>query len=140
MSAPLEQNQSEFILAGKAVFTLLSVNTGTRFTYKVKLADKQNENEPDLFFVSLLNGPDNYENYVYIGIIRNGEFRTTAKSKVSDDAPSLKAFAWTWKRIDDIPDTIQIWHEGKCGRCARKLTVPESIQSGFGPECITKLG
>ena len=28
------------------------------------------------------------------------------------------------------------WHEGRCGRCGRKLTVPESIEAGYGPECI----
>jgi len=29
-----------------------------------------------------------------------------------------------------------VFHEGACGRCGRTLTVPESIASGFGPECI----
>jgi hypothetical protein len=29
-----------------------------------------------------------------------------------------------------------VHHEGRCGRCGRTLTVPESIESGFGPECI----
>jgi hypothetical protein len=33
-----------------------------------------------------------------------------------------------------------VWHEGRCGRCGRKLTVPESIESGFGPECASILG
>jgi hypothetical protein len=32
-----------------------------------------------------------------------------------------------------------VWHEGSCARCGKKLTVPESIESGFGPECV-KLG
>lgn len=30
--------------------------------------------------------------------------------------------------------------EGKCGRCARRLTTPESVQLGFGPECAKLLG
>jgi len=30
---------------------------------------------------------------------------------------------------------LEIWHEGRCGRCNRKLTVPASIALGIGPEC-----
>ena len=26
--------------------------------------------------------------------------------------------------------------DGKCGRRNKTLTVPESVESGFGPECI----
>jgi hypothetical protein len=29
-------------------------------------------------------------------------------------------------------EQIKIYHEGKCARCGRPLTVPESIESGFG--------
>jgi hypothetical protein len=39
-----------------------------------------------------------------------------------------------------MPDGVVIWHEGRCGRCGRRLTVPESIESGYGPECIGKIG
>jgi hypothetical protein len=41
-----------------------------------------------------------------------------------------------WAHIDDLPESLEIWHEGSCLRCGRKLTVPESIESGYGPECI----
>jgi hypothetical protein len=34
---------------------------------------------------------------------------------------------------------VEFWHEGKCCRCGRKLTVPASIASGIGPECATKI-
>jgi hypothetical protein len=32
--------------------------------------------------------------------------------------------------------TLEFWHEGRCGRCGRRLTVPDSIASGYGPECV----
>lgn len=35
---------------------------------------------------------------------------------------------------------IEVWHEGRCGRCARRLTVPESILIGIGPECAEIMG
>lgn len=34
-----------------------------------------------------------------------------------------------------IPPSLEVWHEGRCGRCGRALTVPESIASGIGPVC-----
>ena len=30
---------------------------------------------------------------------------------------------------------FEMLHEGRCGRCARRLTVPASVASGIGPEC-----
>lgn len=37
----------------------------------------------------------------------------------------------------DLPE-CEVWHEGRCGRCGRKLTVPESIETGIGPDCAKR--
>ncbi len=68
--------------------------------------------------------------------------KTPRASDVSRDAPSSIAFSWAWRKMlrNELPDQLEIWHEGRCGRCNRKLTVPESVASGFGPECIGKIG
>jgi len=123
----------EFIKAGKAIFTIMNTKTGNRFTYKVKKVDGKK-----VWFVSVLNGPDNYSNYRYIGCIFGDDFRHTKSSKVSKDAVSFQAFAWTFKMLQQgtLPDIVTVHHEGRCGRCGRRLTVPESIISGYGPECI----
>lgn len=137
---PNLENPRAFILAGNATFTIKNQKSGNRFTFKVtKLKDEQK----DLWFVKLLNGSDNVVDYVYMGIIdSNMIFRRTSKSKISVEASSFKAFNWLWSvlgNIGELPDCIDIYHEGRCGRCGRKLTVPESIESGFGPECINKI-
>jgi hypothetical protein len=123
----------EFIKAGKAIFTIMNTKTGNRFTYKVKKVKNKK-----LWFVSVLNGPDNYSNYSYIGAIFGDDFRHTKSSKVNKDAVSFQAFAWTLKQLQQgtLPEVVTIHHEGRCGRCGRRLTVPESIESGYGPECI----
>jgi hypothetical protein len=127
-----------FIKAGKAIFTLVNEESGNRFTYKVKRCDNKK-----IWFVSVLNGPDNYSNYMYLGTIFDKDFNSTSKSKISKDSLSYKAFDWLNKMLNfdkELPENVKVLHEGRCGRCGRRLTVPESIESGFGPECITMIG
>lgn len=148
MKTPLTQGQITdpklalaFILAGKATVTFRSISSGSRFTYKIKAAEKRNENDAQTWFVSLLNGPDNANDYIYIGIIRNNQYVWTSKARVGKETPSVKGFDFCLKAL--VAGTMkgfEVWHEGKCGRCGRPLTVPESIAQGFGPECIHLVG
>jgi hypothetical protein len=133
-----------FLKAGKATATFESIKTGARFTFKVsapKDPDAQAQAD-ELRFVSVLTGPDNTSNYSYIGFIRRGVFFYGRKSKIGETAASVVAYkwAWSWLAKGTLPNGLAIWHEGRCGRCGRTLTVPESVASGFGPECIGKLG
>lgn len=144
-----------FILAGNATFTIRSKQTGTRFTYKIREAEEQ-PGKPAVWFVNLLNGPDNEGDFCYMGILKmqrarsledllNADitFNFTRKSSVKPEALSAKSFVWLWNVLygqQRMPSTVEIWHEGRCGRCGRKLTVPESIDTGFGPECASRLG
>ena len=127
--------------AGNATITLKSQKTNTRFTYKIQKPKEIQQGSPIKFFVKLMNGPDNENSFQYLGCIyTNNAYRIGKKSKITAVAPSAVAFNWFWnhvvaqKRLP--PDTIEIWHSGSCGRCGRTLTVPESVSSGFGPECI----
>lgn len=125
-----------FMYAGNATVTLASERTGDRFTFRIRKS-------PDgkMHFVSLMNGPDNEFSFAYMGYIRRGVFfHGGKKAKVAIDAKAVLAFSWTWKQLarNTMPEQLRVWHEGRCGRCARKLTVPESIASGFGPECVTR--
>lgn len=135
-----------FMLAGKATVTLVSVKTGTRFTYRISASP-----DKSCHFVALLSGPDNEGDYKYLGRIARSMFwagrKIPREGDIGRDAPSMRAFAWAWQQIVSagirggaLPEQLEIWHEGRCGRCARKLTVPSSVASGFGPECIGKLG
>jgi Family of unknown function (DUF6011) len=132
---------SAFIVAGKATVTFRSLASGSRFTYKIIAAKKRNENDTPTWFVKLLNGPDNSRNFTYIGTIRNNQFFWTGKSHVSKDASSFIGFQFCYSHLVAGNMTgFEVWHEGKCGRCGKKLTVPESIASGFGPDCLGLAG
>jgi Family of unknown function (DUF6011) len=130
-----------FMRGGNATVTLLSMATGTRFTYRLRASEDRR-----VTFVAVLTGSDNESSYAYLGYIKTGQevyWHGGRKAKVAADAPSAKAFNWAWRQLikNQLPaDKLEIFHEGRCGRCGRKLTVPASILSGFGPECVTRMG
>ena len=138
-AAPLTtvENVLAFALAGNATLTLVSKRTGTRYTFKLRQPEPAKP-----WFVSLLTGTDNQSDYTYVGMIhpQSRAFTLTRGSRLTFDAPAVVAFRWFWQgmRANVMPSQLEVWHEGKCGRCGRKLTVPESIESGFGPECIKR--
>jgi hypothetical protein len=127
----------EFALAGNAHFTVENPTTGNRFTFRVSTPKRPARNGKTVHFVSVLTGPDNKRHYRYMATIFDGaDLRWTRKSKIADGAPSATAFKWAFKRRFDFTDTpAEFWHEGKCGKCARMLTVPESVERGLGPVC-----
>jgi hypothetical protein len=136
MNAKLAPSDAmRFLLAGNARATIQNTQTGNRFTYRIRAPKKS---EGDIHFVSVLTGSDNNADYQYLGFIRDGFFYFGGvKSRIGRDAPSAKAFAWVFPRLQDgtLPASVEVWHEGCCGRCNRALTVPESIAMGLGPEC-----
>lgn len=126
-------NTQAFILAGNATFTATSLKTLERVTFQV-----QKSKDKDFWFVRSLFGPNNETDFRYIGFIgSSGKF--LAGNKGNPNHKHFQVFDWIWNKGKLTNSLLKINHEGKCGRCGRKLTVPESIESGFGPECSTKL-
>src|SRR5678816_128563 len=129
---PLNGDLTSQLLAGHAIVTVHNTKTGGRFTYKISVC----EDKPDLFFVGVLTSPDNLTGYQYLGCLRQGFYAHGRKSRIAEDAPSAKAFVWLWTHLERLPACVEVLHAGHCLRCGRTLTVPESVTSGFGPECI----
>jgi hypothetical protein len=72
-----------------------------------------------------------------------GKYIQTKGSKISTDAPSAKAFRFFYDALAkgvDLAGKIEVRHAGKCGRCAKKLTTPQSVDTGIGPECAKLMG
>ena len=134
-----------YVLAGKSIFTLVSLKTGARFTYKVRHKDADSQRGTgDIYFVSVLTGPNNDCDYEYLGcLFDSGErFVHGKKSRIQITSPSSMGFRYFWEKLGAtgaVSAGIEFWHEGRCGRCNRLLTVPESLATGFGPECAGKL-
>jgi hypothetical protein len=139
-----------FVLAGNATCSLRSKGTGTHYTYRVNRAKaREGQTEaPLLWFVGLLTGPNNREDYNYIGVISargNNDvpvFRTTAKTR-NPDSPSVKGFKWFSRNLFGPGaklGQVEFWHEGTCGKCGRALTDPTSLECGIGPVCRKRMG
>lgn len=154
-----------FVLGGHAVFTLVSKKTGTRYTYKLSVASRPCNGcgvEPgdnhlghcrfggvhgdpaqgSPIFAKVLTGPENTADYEFVGTVRArdgfAQYTHSGKSRISDHAPSVQALCWFLRRLglgDAALDSVEVWHDGRCGRCGRPLTVPESVASGLGPIC-----
>lgn len=141
-----------YITAGNATITIKSLVTGARYTYKFKKMEPKRGQvltpvQAKSYFVKLLTGQDNENNFTYMGMVLNGElgpqFRFTPASKISRNSTSVIALDYLLSILhagELHTEKMEVWHTGRCGRCGRLLTVPESVATGFGPECAGKVG
>lgn len=109
----------------------MSNDKGDHYTYRVTVGRLY-------AFVSVLTGPDNSCSYTPIGRFRPDDW------DLFDfySGEPAKVLRWALRKIwlqSSLPQGYDIRHAGRCGRCGRLLTTPESIESGFGPTCIAKV-
>jgi hypothetical protein len=142
MSFSTLSDAKAFAFAGRALITLESRRTNAHHTYRIEEAKEK----PGFFFVShLINGSADSGIFAYLGVVNRkeaggeGHFRLTKKSTAAFDAPSVVAFQFFMASKELHPQLV-IHHEGKCGKCGRTLTEPESIALGIGPICRAQMG
>jgi Family of unknown function (DUF6011) len=148
----------EFLFAGRAIFTV-SNGRGERYTFRVRKkellkdpprgtsqtdADWRERNPPEKWwFVQLLTGPENTNDYTYVGVLLNtGAVKLTTKSKFTTASKPYRVANWVCQKVvrqEPLPSGYEVLHAGRCGRCGRLLTVPESIKTGLGPECAGRV-
>ena len=130
-----------FFFGGKAIFTV--AGPSGRFTFRASRPKKGKTPNPPVF-IGVLTGPDNTANYTYMGILNvKGEIVQTYASKFAKAATQVKVAEWAIRQViakKPLPAGYSIHHEGKCCRCGRTLTTPESCAAGIGPECASKVG
>lgn len=129
----------KFISAGKATFTVKSLKSGNHITFKVKKSKKPTGPS---HFVTVRDDADGIGSYSYLGVLWNGvDFNHGVRSQLAHDGVFANTARWFFNqlKLNQIPAKCELWHEGRCGRCGRALTHPESIASGIGPECKSKM-
>lgn len=129
-------------MAGNATFTVVSKASAKRYTFKIQKGKKEGMTH----FVKFMNGSDNESSFQFIGsIFDKAVYRHSKKARASEDSTVVKTFVWLFNILNGKFDEykfnlIEFWHEGKCGKCGRKLTTPQSLLDGLGPHCSVRIG
>ena len=146
---------TEFVLAGRSIFTIevpedfrqKHPEYNPHYTFRVNVKEATGT-FPETRFVGLLTGPNNESDYSYVGILKDGMppcLKLTAKSKYTPDSVPVKLFnrviaaIWQHREAEIERAGFDVHHEGRCGKCGRMLTDPESIKSGIGPVCAEQM-
>jgi len=135
---PLTKEQlNAFLWAGKADITVTNTETDNVEEYFINMMFNKSG-----FFVSVRRPGSIFggKGWDYMGIVRNNSYvlTPTNKSKILESERSFQVFQWILSVLNSgyiFPSNIVITHNGKCGRCGRRLKDPESIKLGFGPHC-----
>jgi hypothetical protein len=114
----------KFLFAGKAEFTIKSKKTGKHYTFLCKKSQKYK----NVFFVtfgkqSVGRIHKNVDSIKFIPVYGQLGARNDA----------ILPFEWFFHNMEN--EQVEFYHEGRCGKCGRKLTDPESIRRGLGPQC-----
>jgi len=122
------------------IYTYINTVKNTHRTFKVYTVKKGNLEGKRL--VSLLSGPDNNNNYKAFAFVNDSSINTFKKYQ----GTICELYA---KMIQDITIKGEISNyikkgvivklEKRCLRCNRRLTHPESLRTGIGPECIKNM-
>ena len=86
--------------------------------------------------IELLAGPSNESDYQGFGFIDDRGVRVWGRLKGTQFDALARCF---WSAMTGrMAGSIDIQESRSCLRCNRKLTTPESIARGIGPECASK--
>lgn len=122
-----KEDMITFLFGGKANFSLRSVKTDEFFSYKVKKYHT---------YYRVYSSHGHYLGRLWRNLHGKVIFFPGEEPEPINVFSSRLPFHWFICHMED--KQVEFWHEGQCGVCARKLTDPESIKRGIGPECAKK--
>lgn len=128
---------ANYISGGKGIVTLQSP-TGKHHTYEFRRPNDEDVFPKDTLFVYTLVKDFTW---MYVGMYSSSykSFKLTRASRFRSSSPIVKGARYIVKLARNPgsikEDRMQIYHEGTCSVCGRKLTSPKSIQTGMGPQC-----
>lgn len=123
----------DYIFGGRGIVTLKSP-TGVHHSYVFQRPKELNQFPDDVLFVYALHEG---KQLFYVGMIENGTFRLTHHSRFLPNTPIVRGARYIMRMAteENLNTPMELYHEGVCAVCGRKLTSPRSILSGVGPRC-----
>lgn len=126
----------DFLLAGKCTCSIENTKTRNKYLFEVN-ANKKNDK---MFFIQSITGMGKiYGGYILIKEDGSLSYNQGPKGQITDDDMRIQALMYVLKNYDRLPPYVVVQHLGRCARCRRKLTDPDSIRRGLGPECAKKV-
>lgn len=133
----------KFMLAGMSEFILISGKTGKRLVYKLDKKESNKSKDGEKQYVYWLNTAEKNGTMIYAGVLffdsndSKFKFGKGARGNLTNDDIRVKSILYVLNALQkgktDI--NVTVMHTGKCGKCGKKLTDPESIAIGLGPKC-----
>lgn len=130
-----------FVFMGRSVFTLENNETNNYLTFQIREVKKLGKVVPNQFSVQCKSLGDNEYGYQLLGFLNTATKRFSSYKRTPNTFIGFKVFFWLMQNLERLEDftKLAIYHEGRCAKCSLPLTVPESIDSGIGPECKRKM-
>lgn len=123
---------SQYVMGGKGVVTLKSPSKVHKSYFFSKPRNASNF-KPDDRFIYVL---DAHNEWVYVGMLSDDVMRWTKHSAYPLESPEFKGARYVVKMMHrDIETPMELYHEGVCPICGKRLTNPKSIVEGIGPKC-----
>lgn len=126
-----------FLLGGKCECIIRNINTNNSFKFQIK-SNTESSGGNMYFVYTYVDGKSVYAGFIG-GKKREYTYTQGKKGVLSENEIEIKALMYVLKNAHKLPDNVEVLHVGKCSRCGRKLTNPDSINIGVGPECIKKI-
>ena len=127
----VETHIKDFLLGGKAEFTIKNMNSGKFHKYKVSVGKTK-----DIWFVRILDGNKiTYAGYLKYDLGGELVYAQGSKGMFAANDEVIVGLLWVFRHSEKMNPAIKIIHHGKCARCGKKLSDEESIGIGFGPHC-----
>ena len=114
-----------------APFTIRSKKSGKDYTFKISQVPFKDNN-----YIHIKVETE-YLNFKYMGWYRDGKI---INKKLEVNTPASQAVSWFLRQMfsnnfDNLNQSVDIFHLGKCLKCGKTLTDSNSIEVGFGPVC-----
>ena len=118
--------------------TLRNPETGEHRTFNIATRDFKGEERRVL---SLLVGPDNTSDFQgFAFVLDTGVIRVWRRFREFNGMSQHERLAKCLQSMRALEESgrLEVFTEGRCRRCNRTLTTPESVESGIGPVCREK--
>jgi hypothetical protein len=118
------------------IITVENPARGTHRTFRIETQPADAKFAPGERILSLLIGADNEADYLGIGFVKDDGRVFLWKRYQTEQHFAL---ARVLQKVEHFKSIGLVYHfEGRCRKCNRVLTTPESIKSGIGPTCAKR--